>query len=38
MRKTLDDLITELKITTNPVTYWAIKVCIIDRLNRKDFS
>jgi hypothetical protein len=38
MRKTLDELLTELKQTTNPVTYWALKECIIDRLNRKDIE
>lgn len=38
MRKTLYDLIEELKVTTNPVTYWALKVCIIDRINRKSFN
>jgi hypothetical protein len=38
MRKSLHDLITELQHTTNPVTYWALKVCVIDRLNRKEFN
>lgn len=35
MRKTLDDLIEQLRQTTNPVTYWALKVCIMDRINRR---
>jgi len=34
-RKTLIQLIEELKVTKNPVTYWALKVSIIDRLERK---
>jgi hypothetical protein len=38
MRKTLQDLINELKQTSNPVTYWSLKMCIIDRLDRKDLS
>lgn len=37
MRKTLQELISELQNTTNPVTYWSLKVCIIDRLNRREF-
>lgn len=37
-RKSLFNLIEEIKITTNPVTYWALKCCIFDRLNRKDYS
>ena len=37
-RKTIIDLINQLKVTTNPVTYWAIKVAIINRLERKDLS
>ncbi|MDD5149789.1 MAG: hypothetical protein PHC28_04825 [Flavobacterium sp.] len=36
MGKTLIELIEELKVTTNPVTYWSIKVAIIDRLDRKE--
>jgi hypothetical protein len=36
MRKTINELLHELKKTTNPVTYLALKECIIDRLNRKD--
>jgi hypothetical protein len=38
MRKTLNELLSELKQTINPVTYWALKECIIDRLNRKDIE
>lgn len=38
MRKTLLELIEELKQTKNPVTWWSLKVCIIDRLNRRSFD
>ena len=37
-RKSLNDLVNEIKITTNPVTSWSLRMSIIDRLNRKDYS
>jgi len=38
MRATLGDLIKQLKNSSNPVTDWVIRECIIDRLKRKDFT
>lgn len=37
-RKTLSDIVEQLKITTNPVTYWALKQCMIDRIDRHSFD
>jgi len=38
MRLSLLDLIEAIKNTDNPVTRWSLKVCIIDRLERQDYS
>ena len=37
MRTTLEELLQQLKDSTNPVTDWALRECILDRLKRKDF-
>lgn len=37
-RLTLADLIQQIQQTKNPVTYWALKQCIIDRLNRRELT
>lgn len=36
--KGLDELLKELRECENPVTYWTIKQCIYDRLERNDLS
>lgn len=36
--KGLNEMLEELRNETNPVTYWVIKQCIIDRLERNDLS
>lgn len=38
MRKTILELLIELRESTNCVTDWSLKQCIIDRLNNKTFS
>jgi len=38
MRATLWELINQLANTTNPVTTWSIRMCIIDRLKNKDLD
>lgn len=32
------DLIEQLRKTDNPVTRWALKQCILDRLKRDDYD
>ncbi len=38
MRVSLIDLIEQLKVCTNPVTRWSLKICIIDRINRESLD
>jgi len=38
VRATLSDLLEQLENSTNPVTDWVLKECIMARLMIKDFS
>ena len=38
MRKTLNELLTDLAESENAVTDWALRECIVARLRVKDFS
>lgn len=38
MKTTLSELIEQLKNSTNPVTDWSLRECIVARLKNKDFD
>lgn len=38
MRLTLLEVIAQMKATENPVTRWALRVIIVDRLIRGEFE